>query len=207
MSLAAMLSRHWLPLLLVAGAHAALLTLLGAPLPPPAPPVLEVALLPAAPVPPLPAAPRPAPALRPVPRTEARARPVAVPAPAPSPAPAAPTPAAPAPAPVAEAAAAPAPAEPVVTPPRLDASYRGNAMPAYPTLSRRLGEEGTVLLRLFVKEDGTVGEVELRRSSGFSRLDQAAIETVRRWRLIPARRGSEPFATWYTLPLEFNLEN
>jgi len=106
---------------------------------------------------------------------------------------------------VATPAPAPAP-EPVIVPPRLEASYKGNPAPPYPGTSRRLGEAGTVLLRIFVNANGTVGDVRLARSSGFPRLDRSAAETVKRWRLIPARRGDEPFATWYTLPIEFNLE-
>jgi protein TonB len=204
MSLSQPLSRYWLPVLLVTAVHAALLAGLrsAASAPAAVPETLDIVILaeaaslpvaPPTPVPPPKTPPQVKP--RPVPRT---ADPVPLPKPA-DPAPAPPAPADPAP-------AVPAAPEPVVVPPRIDASYRGNVAPPYPPTSRRLGEEGTVLLRVFVREDGTVGEVTLSRSSGFPRLDRSAIDTVRRWKLIPARRGNTPFATWYTLPLAFNLE-
>jgi protein TonB len=122
--------------------------------------------------------------------------------------PPAPAPAAPVPAPATAPAAAPAPAPAAaVTPPRLDASYRGNPPPAYPLASRRHHETGTVRLRLLVQADGQVGAVEVLRSSGFPRLDQAAVAAVRQWRLLPARRGETAVAAWYELPLTFQLEN
>ncbi len=93
----------------------------------------------------------------------------------------------------------------MIVPPRVDASYRGNPKPPYPRASRRRREEGTVLLRIFVNADGTVGEVVLLKSSGFSRLDQSAMTTVQGWKLIPARRGNEPFAAWYQLVVPFSI--
>jgi protein TonB len=103
---------------------------------------------------------------------------------------------------------APAPAEPAqmpVTPPRVDASQLKNPAPPYPSLSRRLREEGTVVLELLILADGTVGEIRVQTSSGFPRLDQSALETVRYWKFVPARRGNEAIAYTYLQPLEFSL--
>lgn len=201
------LPRHLLPVTLVSAAHAVVLFGLwarSAATPVTAPQIMDVMVVSEqvapTPVPPEPS--RTPPPRRPVPRPP-NPVPEPLPKPAPAPAPAEPTlPVAPPP-----TAAAPVDAPVVTTPPRVDASYRGNVAPPYPMASRRLREEGTVVLRIFVNADGTVGEVQLGKSSGYSRLDQAAMDTVKRWKLIPARRGSEPFATWYSLPLTFKLEN
>lgn len=106
----------------------------------------------------------------------------------------------PAPAPV----AAPAP-EPV-SQPRFDADYLRNPAPPYPALSRRLGEEGKVLLRVLVSPQGQAETVELKASSGSLRLDEAAIATVRGWRFVPARRGDAPVQSWVVVPILFKLE-
>jgi periplasmic protein TonB len=112
----------------------------------------------------------------------------------------APPPAPPQPAPV--VASAPLP----VIPPRFDAAYLENPPPAYPTLSRRLREHGKVVLRVLVTPQGAAERIELRASSGSQRLDGAALETVRRWRFVPARQGSEPVPAWVLVPISFSLE-
>jgi len=128
-----------------------------------------------------------------------------VPAPEPQPAPVAAVPTVPPPAPVAVAAPAPAPAP--VTPPSFNADYLKNPAPAYPALSRRLQEEGKVVLRVFVNEQGTPAEVELKSSSGFARLDGVALETVKHWKFLPARRGADPIAAWVLVPISFSLRS
>ncbi|MBT9568664.1 MAG: energy transducer TonB [Thiobacillus sp.] len=124
---------------------------------------------------------------------------------------AAPPPAAPAsvPAPVASEAPRPAPAAPPlpVTQPRFNAEYRDNPKPPYPGLSRRMGEEGEVRLRVYVDANGIAQQVELYRSSGFSRLDQSALDTVRQWRFVPARQGDEPVAASVIVPILFSLRS
>lgn len=209
-SLGAALARYGLPVALVCAAHAGVLAALwpSALAAVSAPQVMDVVVISEAVAPaPAPAPVEPVRKVAPVkPKPEPRREPVIkepLPQLAPQPV-AEPVPTAPPP--VAVPTAVPVEAVPVIVPPRIDASYRGNVAPPYPPSSRRLGEEGRVVLRIFVNTDGSVGEVTLAKSSGFSRLDQSAMQTVKRWKLIPARRGSEPFATWYTLPLEFNLE-
>ena len=92
-----------------------------------------------------------------------------------------------------------------VTPPREDAHQLNNPRPAYPALSRRLREQGIVLLEILILPDGTVGEVKIKESSGFKRLDDTAVKAVKQWKYTPARRGNEPIAYWYLQPLEFSL--
>lgn len=105
--------------------------------------------------------------------------------------------------PVAAAPAEPAP----VVPPSFNANYLDNPPPAYPSLSRRMGEEGRVMLRVFVNEQGAADRVELRTSSGHVRLDEVALDTVRRWKFVPARRGNEPIGAWVVVPISFNLRS
>lgn len=102
-------------------------------------------------------------------------------------------------------APAPAPAPQAVSQPRFDADYLSNPAPAYPALSRRLGEEGKVVLRVLVEPAGRPSQVEIKASSGSPRLDQAAQEAVWRWKFIPARRGDEAVGAWVLVPIVFNL--
>lgn len=92
-----------------------------------------------------------------------------------------------------------------VTPPREDANLVNNPRPAYPSMSRRLREQGTVVLEVLILADGSVGDVKINQSSGFKRLDDTAVKAVRKWRYAPARRGDEAIDYWYLQPLEFAL--
>jgi protein TonB len=174
---------------------------------------------------PAPVVPKPLPPPpRPEPKPAVKPTPTPTPKPKPTPAPkpeavretisepvqqAAPsTPASPAPsaAPVQQAAPvqeAPAP----VTPPRTDAAHLNNPAPQYPALSRRLGEQGRVMLDVYILPDGSVGEIKLNRTSGFPRLDNAALQAVKSWKYVPARRGDKPIPYWYVQPVSFVLNN
>lgn len=121
----------------------------------------------------------------------------------------------PAPTPIeAPVVAAPAPVAPPAPPapparvelPSSSAEHLQNPQPAYPPMSRRLGEQGTVMLRVLIGTDGSVQEAELKQSSGFERLDRAALETVRKWRFVPGKRGGLPEAMWHIQPVKFVLE-
>ena len=109
------------------------------------------------------------------------------------------------PSPATAPAPAPALAAPAVTLPRFDADYLDNPTPAYPPLSRRMREEGKVMLRIFVEPDGRPSRVEVSAASGSPRLDKAAEEAVWRWKFVPARRGSEPVGAWVLVPIVFSL--
>jgi protein TonB len=170
-----------------------------------------------------PAAPAPLPQAQPktLPQPRTPTLPSLTPTPTPTPTPvvssAAPTAAAPTvPAPVATpAAAAPAgnqrpstasaaPA-PVVLP-SSDADYLNNPAPVYPSMSRRMGEQGTAVLRVFINTEGRAEKVEIRTSSGYSRLDEAALATVQRWRYVPGKRAGVPEAMWFNVPIRFVLD-
>jgi len=89
--------------------------------------------------------------------------------------------------------------------PKFDADYLNNPKPGYPSISRRLGEEGVVMLRVYVSAQGTPNQIQLLKSSGFARLDQAAQEAVGRWRFIPARQGKIATDAWVQVPVSFQL--
>lgn len=78
--------------------------------------------------------------------------------------------------------------------------------PDYPAASRRLGEEGTVVLLLLVGVDGAVQEARVDKSSGFSRLDQAAVrEALKSWHFLPAKEGGKTVAGWRRFAVSFHL--
>ena len=79
--------------------------------------------------------------------------------------------------------------------------------PAYPPASRRAGEAGQVQLRVLVDESGRPREVKILRSSGFGRLDEAAVAAIKRWLFAPARQGSGPVSAWTQVNVTFRLQD
>ena len=108
-------------------------------------------------------------------------------------------------APVSPAPNTPAPA-PRVEPPSSDADYLQNPKPPYPPLSKRLGEQGKVVVRALIGLDGTAQQAQIKQSSGFDRLDQSALATVQRWRYVPGKRAGIAEAMWFNVPITFVLE-
>ena len=149
---------------------------------------------------PKPAPPPPAPKLAAAPELPpATAAPTGVVEPQPAPPPVT--------APVAVAPAPPAPPPPAkVELPSSSADYLQNPKPVYPPVSKRLGEQGKVIVRVLIGVDGTALEAQVKESSGYDRLDRAALETVRKWRYVPGKRGGVPEAMWFNVPIHFILE-
>ena len=179
-----------------------------APEPTPAPPT------PPKPTPPVPPPPKPAPKPKPV-VTKAPPLPKAIrdPAPAPdaprgtldtAPVPAEQAPPAPVSPPTPPAPPAP-PAAPRIEQPSSNAAYLNNPAPPYPSMSKRMGEQGKVLLRVYVNEQGLPEKIEIKQSSGYERLDEAAIATVQRWKFVPGKRNGVPEAMWNIVPINFVL--
>jgi len=170
---------------------------------PPAPPKIA----------PPPAPPPPAPPVR---RPVTTERPVIATAPAPQPAPfvvpPAPAPVPPEPAPVAVAAPAPvtpAPPPPPAPPRNLAASavqYLEPLQVDYPRLSKRLGETGVVMLRIFIDESGRVREAQVSRTSGHTRLDDAAMAAVQKARFKPPSENGQAVSGYAQVPVDFQLE-
>jgi protein TonB len=112
---------------------------------------------------------------------------------------------------VAETTKAPEIAEPVVEekiePPRFGVSYLNNPSPDYPAASRRQGEQGRVLMKVLVSANGGAEDVQIEKSSGYDRLDNAALNAVKRWRFIPAKKNNQPLSAYVLVPVKFSLES
>jgi len=102
-------------------------------------------------------------------------------------------------------AAAPLPAPPKEIPASA-IQYLEPPAPVYPRLSRRLGESGLVVVRVFVDVDGQPRQVQVLQSSGHARLDEAAVEGVRKARFRPCTENGQPVAGWARIPIPFELE-
>lgn len=171
--------------------------------PKPEPPKLEPVKPQPRPEPPRPEPPKPEPA-----KPEARPEPVKIEPPAAAAAPA-PTPVAPPAPPAPPPPPAPSVAKPTArTEVSISASYAAaNRKPEYPKMSIRLGEQGTVVLTVMVKSDGSAGDVEVKSSSGFTRLDRAAADAVKTWRFNPATVDGKAVDKSYEVPITFKPPN
>lgn len=98
-------------------------------------------------------------------------------------------------------------AEPVYRPAQYQAAYLHNPAPTYPPMSRRQQEEGTVMLKVRVSSEGKAKEVQVEQTSGFNRLDMAALRAVTDWQFVPARRGERAEEAWVRVPIHFQLRN
>nr|WP_157609117.1 energy transducer TonB [Variovorax sp. Root411] len=160
------------------------------PPPPPPPPQLKAK----APPPPRPQAirePKPTPAPQAPVGTTEPPPPATPPAP-----PAPPTPPAPPPAP---------PAPPAVQMPSSNADYLQNPKATYPAMSKRLGEQGKVVVRVLVGVDGLPKSAEVKKSSGFDRLDEAAVEYIMKCRFVPGKVNGVVQAMSYDAPVNYVL--
>ncbi|WP_334107202.1 energy transducer TonB [Methylobacillus sp.] len=86
-------------------------------------------------------------------------------------------------------------------------SYRHQEMPTYPAMSKRLGEQGVALLRINVSETGMPETIQLEKSSGFDRLDKAALEAAKKCRFNPYMRDNKPMRVTVIAPFRFSLSD
>ncbi|WP_129781628.1 energy transducer TonB [Peristeroidobacter soli] len=96
------------------------------------------------------------------------------------------------------------PPTPVLAEPRID-SRRGLSEPYYSPADIRAGNEGTVVLSIYILADGRVGDVRLVSSSGHEGLDKSAMREAKKWRFIPGTSDGQPMAMWKQLPVTFRL--
>ena len=88
---------------------------------------------------------------------------------------------------------------------RAKPNYLKNPEPVYPELARRRRQEGLVLLAVKITAQGRAERVEIKKSSGFSLLDNAAVEAVCDWEFQPARIGSLALESEIEVPVRFEL--
>jgi protein TonB len=193
---------NWFAILVILLVHAAALTLLATldviALPKPRHEAMVVTLIPD--LAPPPSKPKPIPAVQPPPTAIDVPPPVvALVQPTPNIVSVPPPVAQPQPTP----APAPAPAKTVSV--DLDAATADGPSPVYPMESRRRHEQGTVRLRVVITPEGRVKDVTVASSSGFERLDKAALDAVRHWRFTPQMQGGVAVDAVGTLPIPFRL--
>ena len=75
----------------------------------------------------------------------------------------------------------------------------------YPQTAQVAGEEGIVVLNVHVSDSGKPLNVAMSKSSGFTDLDNAAIETVMNWRFVPAIRGGSTTDDWALVQIVYKL--
>ncbi|HEX9147402.1 MAG TPA: energy transducer TonB [Candidatus Binatia bacterium] len=85
------------------------------------------------------------------------------------------------------------------------ARYKETPKPLYPERARKEGQQGRVLLRVLVDQEGKSKTVEISGSSGSETLDRAAVEAIRLWRFSPAHYGDKPVESWVRIPIDFRL--
>jgi protein TonB len=107
--------------------------------------------------------------------------------------------------PVLQAASPPSPVV-LDAEPDFKADYLNNPRPPYPTVARRMGYHGKVVLDVEVLAEGRAGEVKLHQSSGYDILDNAALQTVKTWRFTPARHFGQDVTQRFLVPIKFSLE-
>lgn len=108
------------------------------------------------------------------------------------------------------AVAAPAPAPPPPAPREFQASAVSYLVPpvlTYPRVSRELGEQGSVLLRVLVDERGRPTDIQVVKSSGYPRLDQQAVQAMRAARFKPHVEDGIARPMWVRTPQTFILED
>ncbi len=78
--------------------------------------------------------------------------------------------------------------------------------PIYPAISRRMGEEGKLILRVELDENGRIDQARVVDSSGYDRLDNAALEAVKNWQCRPSIRDGQPTRAVALQPFNFVLQ-
>ncbi|MCX7107577.1 MAG: energy transducer TonB [Methylococcales bacterium] len=88
-----------------------------------------------------------------------------------------------------------------------NANYESNPKPVYPAIAKRRGWQGKVLLRVEVSSKGLSQAVTIHQSSGHEDLDESAMDAVKKWQFIPAKRGNTAEACSVIVPIIFTLNN
>lgn len=95
--------------------------------------------------------------------------------------------------------------KPLVQFPVSDAEYLQNSPPPYPVASVRFNEQGRTIVRVLIGANGQAERAEVAKSSGYKRLDDAAVSSVMRWRYVPGKRGGVAEPMWFEVPINWTL--
>lgn len=101
--------------------------------------------------------------------------------------------------------AQPAPVQSSLPFPIVPPSVTNKVLPVYPQTALNNGVEGVVLLSALVGLTGQTEQVEVKASSGVAELDAAAVQAVGQWRFSPAAQGGTALASWFEIPVRFDL--
>jgi protein TonB len=91
---------------------------------------------------------------------------------------------------------------PVINNPRF---RRTPTPPPYPRRAKEMDQQGVVIVRALISPDGTMGQVVIWKSSGYSMLDDSAKRAVEGWAFEPARVNGRAIEAWVELPVNFRL--
>jgi protein TonB len=91
--------------------------------------------------------------------------------------------------------------------PSSSADYLHNPPPDYPDLSLRLREQGQVVVRVLIGQNGSAQGGQVVQSSGFNRLDRAGLKAALGWRYVPGKVDGQARDMWFDVPISFRLPN
>ncbi len=94
----------------------------------------------------------------------------------------------------------------VSTPACVSPDRSRNRLPTYPTRAQRLGQEGVVVLKVSLSDDGRVKRIEIITSSNYPLLDQSAVNGIKSWSFIPATSNGQSVKSTLVIPVRFRLE-
>ncbi|MDD5383211.1 MAG: energy transducer TonB [Candidatus Margulisbacteria bacterium] len=101
----------------------------------------------------------------------------------------------------------PAPAPQIAAPlPIMPPVITFKVLPVYPAAALQKGLEGTALLSVYIGLNGQPEKVEVKTSSGVPEFDGSAVQAVEQWRFTPAAQGSAALASWYEIPVRFEVK-
>ena len=82
-----------------------------------------------------------------------------------------------------------------------------NPHPTYPLIARKKGWEGRVLIQAEIDREGNVSKIKVLESSGFEVLDNASLETLKKWKFTPAKIGNKFVYDTVKIPVKFLITN
>lgn len=107
----------------------------------------------------------------------------------------------------AKAETAPMPTPKIAAPlPIIPPSITFKVFPIYPSMALEKGQEGMVLLSVYVNLGGQPERIETKASSGVSELDESAVKAVSQWHFNPASQGGSAMASWFEIPVRFEIK-